>query len=226
MLYRDGFLKTFIDTWDLHKIGSTKISLSERQAENIAMESAKTYTWTIGAGDQIITINNFNVTKPVVKQLMFSQVGNANNARDSDQLALYPMWHIGVGLDKYYPGNVYGIYVDIWADTGQIKDIYEAFSTLPPPNNETATIAESSINNQTPVTVYLSSFPPTWVPFAAFSVIATTAIIVFSLWLFRKKTSLHNLYLPIQKFGAPMLCILISSVAFVLPTANATVANV
>ena len=59
--------------------------------------------------------------------------GNASNARSSDPLTLYPMWGIGVGLDKWYPGNAYGIGVDIWADTEKIRDKEAEFSTLPPP---------------------------------------------------------------------------------------------
>ena len=42
--YKDGLFKGFIDTWDLRKIGSTTINLSENQAINIAMQNAKNYS--------------------------------------------------------------------------------------------------------------------------------------------------------------------------------------
>ena len=227
--YKEGFLKHFIDTWDLHKIGSTTVNLSEQQAEEIAMKNAKTYTWTIGSGKQAVVINNFNVTKPVVKELIFSIAGNADNTRDNDQLALYPLWHIGVGLDKYYPGNVYGIYVDIWADTGQIKGIYEVFSTLPSTTNETATIAESSIINQPSTTGALNSFPTSWIALMLLSAIALGA---FPIWLLRRKTTVHSLRLPkIRKVSSAVLCILIATITWLslvtaVPTANAAVANI
>jgi hypothetical protein len=38
--YKDGFLKDFIDTWNLYKIGSTTVNLSEQQAVDIAMKNA------------------------------------------------------------------------------------------------------------------------------------------------------------------------------------------
>lgn len=220
--YKDGFLRDFIDTWRLHKIGSTTVNLSEKQAEEIAMKNARTFTWSIGSGNQTIVINNFNVTKPMVAHLMFCEAGNASNTRDSDQLALYPMWRIGVGLDKFYPGSVYGISVDIWADTGQVKEIFELISTLATSNGETATIAESSISNQTSTaTVLTDSFTAIWITLAPFAV---TAIGVFPIWLIRKKTPLR---LPkVRKIGATALCILIGLVAFIslvsaVPTVNA-----
>ena len=65
LTYENGYLKSFIDTWKLYPIGSTTVNLSEQQAENIAMQNAKTCTWTIGSGNQKQVINNFNITKPV-----------------------------------------------------------------------------------------------------------------------------------------------------------------
>jgi hypothetical protein len=228
--YRDGFLKAFIDTWNLYKIGSTTVNLSEKQAEEIAMKNARAFTWSVGSGNQTIVINNFNITKPMVAHLMFCEAGNASNARDSDQLALYPMWRIGVGLDKFYPGSVYGISVDIWADTGQVKEIFELISTLSASNGETATIAESSISNQTSTaTVQTDSFTAIWIVLAPFAVIA---ISVFPVWLIRKKTPLHSLRLPkVRKIGATVLCILIGlvtlmSLASAVSTVNAAACSV
>jgi len=42
-----------------------------------------------------------------------------------DPLTLYPLWRIRLYLDKLYPGNVYGIYVMLWADTGEIYKVQE-----------------------------------------------------------------------------------------------------
>lgn len=226
--YKDGFLNDFIDTWNLYPIGSTIVNLSEQQAEDIAMQNAKAYSWTIGSGNEKHVINNFNVTRPMIKQLEFCPAGNASNARSSDPLTLYPMWGIGVGLDKFYPGDVYGIYVDVWADTGQVRDVQEVFSTLPPPAGaEVATIAESSIptgdNQASGVTAQSNMFPAVWV-LAAFVVFTMGAVPV---WLSRKKTLLHSLRLPkLRKIGGAVLCLLIGLVALValvsaVPTVNA-----
>ena len=107
--YKNGFLNAFIDTWNIYPIGSTSVNISEEQAQDIAMKSAKAYTWKVGSGNQTYVISNFNVTEPIIKYMVYCEVGNATNAQSDDRLTLYPMWRIGVGLDKYYPGNVYGI---------------------------------------------------------------------------------------------------------------------
>jgi hypothetical protein len=72
--YENSFLKDFIDTWNLYPIGSTTVNLSEQQAETIAMSNAKTYSWTVGSGNETHLINKFNVTEPKVEQLVFCEV--------------------------------------------------------------------------------------------------------------------------------------------------------
>ena len=147
---------------------------------------------------------------------MFGEAGNASNARSSDPLTLYPMWRIGVGLDKYYPGNVYGIYVDVWADTGQVRDMQEVFSTLPPPAGAAvATIAESSIpkvNTSSLLQITeLNMFPAVWIVLAAFVVFAMG--VCTCLVKPEEKPVAHSLRLPkLRKTCGAVLCILIGSV--------------
>ena len=43
--YENGFLSYFIDKWDLYKIGTTSVNISEQKAIDIAMAHAKAYTW-------------------------------------------------------------------------------------------------------------------------------------------------------------------------------------
>ncbi|MCW3983265.1 MAG: hypothetical protein NWE96_04640 [Candidatus Bathyarchaeota archaeon] len=151
--YENGFLKYFIDTWNLYNIGSTDINLSEEEAVEIAYENAEKYSWEVNIDNTTkIEINNFNLTDVAVKQLIFCNSHNADNPRTTDTLMLFPMWRIGINLDKFYPGNVYGIYVDIWADTKQVRDIEEVFTTLDPEffstlgaPHEVASIEESAI---------------------------------------------------------------------------------
>jgi hypothetical protein len=71
------------------------------------------------------------------------------------------MWRIGIALDKFYPGNVYGIYVDIWADTKEVRHIKEVFSTLDPPEDQVVTLSECAIplNSQTTDTTETLSLP-------------------------------------------------------------------
>jgi hypothetical protein len=46
-----------------------------------------------------------------------------------DPLALYPVWRVGVALDQWY-GNMYGVEVDIWVDTKEIRTIEEAWGLM------------------------------------------------------------------------------------------------
>jgi hypothetical protein len=125
--YENGFLKYFVDYWSLYKIGSTTIDLSEEEAINIAMEHAKTYSWPELNGTK------FNVANGMVIETIFAPSLYTDSARSSDLLELYPMRHVWVSLDKFYPGNVYGINVHVWADTKKVGRMQEQFSTMDSP---------------------------------------------------------------------------------------------
>jgi len=130
--YKNGFLKYFVDTWNFYEVGSIDVNLSEAEAVAIAIDKAKTFSWKVVSDNDTFEVKDFNVTRPMVTQLVFSSSRHADNPRSDNLLKLYPMWRIGVGLDKFYPGNVYGIYVDIWADTKEVRNVQEVFSTLDP----------------------------------------------------------------------------------------------
>ncbi|MBC7130670.1 hypothetical protein H5T51_05565 [Candidatus Bathyarchaeota archaeon] len=127
--FEDGFLKYFIDTWDIYKIGSSTINISEEEAVNIAIEHAKKFSWKVSmGGDNIpIEVKEFKIVGVSETKLVFSNYIEKNQARNGDPLTLYPGWHIKLSLDKLYPGNVYGIEVAIWADTGEVHDIRALF---------------------------------------------------------------------------------------------------
>jgi hypothetical protein len=40
--------------------------------------------------------------------------------RGKDQFTLYPSWNVPLGFDKFYPGDVTGMIVSFWADTGEV----------------------------------------------------------------------------------------------------------
>ena len=213
--YKNGFLKYFIDTWDLYKIGSTSVNLSEEEAIAIAMERAKTYSWKVGWGNNTFEVKDFKVTKAMMTQLVFCTSLYADRARSDNPLTLYPMWRIGVGLDKFYPGNVYGIYVDIWADTKEIRHVRAAFSTLDPQLIESQLFDESTVetlNDQSSASeAQLNSISITCIALTAFAVVVLGTAPV---WLSRKKKSsrFYNLPKPhLFRIGAVLLCLLISS---------------
>jgi len=208
--YKKGFLKYFIDNWDFYQIGSTSINLSEDEAIEIAMDSVKAYSWKVGSDNETYEVKNFNVADVAVTQLVFCNSLHAEKTRRQDLLTLYPMWRIGVALDKFYPGNVYGIYVDIWADTKEIRHIKEVFSTLDPPADLVATVDDfivEPLNSQ----VSVDQMPLTWVALPAFAAVMLGSIPVWV--LSRKKKSL--LKRRSFKIGGMLLCLLVSSILLV-----------
>lgn len=218
LYYKNGFFKSFIDTWNLYPIGSATVAVSKQQAELIAMQNARTYSWEVGSDNQKYLINNFNVTAPVFGNLIFDTADSASITRSNNPLTLYPVWRIGVGLDKYYPGNVYGIYVGVWADTGKVRDRQEVYSTLPLPiDAEVATIAESSITDKQ-TSGFDSGFPSLWL-LAALAAFTMGAVPVC---LNRKKTLAHSLRLPkLRKTSALVLCIIMICFAALMALASA-----
>jgi len=204
--YKNGFLKYFIDTWRLYKIGSTSVNLSESEAIDTAVERAKTFSWKVVSGNGTFEINDFNVTGAVVKQLVFSSSFNADNPRSGDVLTLYPMWRIGVGLDKFYPGNVYGIYVDIWADTKEVRRVQAAFTTLDPeflgfPPYDENTIDTTS--HQAPVDTLQSNSSAS--PQIMLPVFAGAVLGIIPIWLRRRKGQLWLSRLPRLRWSKKLL---------------------
>jgi len=137
--YKNGFLKYFADTWELYQIGSTNIAISEKQAIDIAIENAKAASWQMGSGDNVVSVKNFTIANGMLWETVFRSSLIAEQARNKDVLMLYPMYHVWVCLDKFYPGNVYGFNVYVWADTGEIAAIKERVCTLDAPKNSLAT---------------------------------------------------------------------------------------
>ena len=156
--YSDGFLNYFIDDWDLYEIGSTSVNLTEKEAIDIAMDKAKNYS---PDSTEIGTIGGirFNVTnaKVIERFLAPAIYAGADAVRSEDPLELYPMYNVWVSLDKFYPGNVYGFNVYIWADTKEVYYIHQRISTIEPPAGLMASATNSTYPSDnetvTPTTV-------------------------------------------------------------------------
>jgi hypothetical protein len=149
--YEDGFLGYFYDSWDLYKIGSTEVNVSEEQAIASAMERARNYSWVIEENNNTAIVKGFNVTGAMMWETVFRSSLVADEARNEDQLMLYPMRHVWVSLDKFYPGYVYGFNVYVWADTGEIARIHERICTQDPPSELVASADDyivTTLNNQ------------------------------------------------------------------------------
>ncbi|MCW4010194.1 MAG: hypothetical protein NWF05_06190 [Candidatus Bathyarchaeota archaeon] len=129
--FENGFLDYFIDTWSLFSVGSLSLNISEEEAVEIAMTAAENYSWTLSMGsDAPVTVTEFNIVRVSEPKLSIGNYAVKNESRNQDPLTLYPSWRVKLYFDALYPGNVYGLDIGIWADTGQLHDIRALISSL------------------------------------------------------------------------------------------------
>ena len=129
--FENGFLKYFIDTWSLYNMGSTDLNVSEEEVTEIAMNAAENYSWNVSmGGEPQVTVTQFNIVGVIETKLAIGNYATKNEARSGDPLTLYPVWRVKLYFDKLYPGNVYGLDISIWADTGEISDIRTLISMI------------------------------------------------------------------------------------------------
>jgi hypothetical protein len=225
--YKKGFLKYFIDNWDLYKIGSTAVNVSAEQAIDIGMSRARNATWSTVLGNETLTGLKYNVAGAMVWKTVFSNSLFMDNPRDQDPFMLYPMRHIWVSFDKFYPGYVYGMNVYVWADTGEIGHSQLRFSTVGPPDDLLVTaddiVALAAADEKSGVdnegsgvdSVESSSLWSKVVLFSGFAVVVLGGVTVYS----RRKKSGSS------KVSGVLLCILMVSSAMLIVAASASTAS-
>jgi len=104
-----GTIISVYDTRALYTIGDTSINISKEQAIDIAIENLKNYSYDLFDGT---VVTDFRVSREnVVAKLVTSPVS----------YELRPYWDVRMMLDEVYPGNVHGIAVGIWANTGEFS---------------------------------------------------------------------------------------------------------
>jgi DNA-binding transcriptional ArsR family regulator len=113
--FEGDFLKEITDGWLLYQIGSTELNVSEDEAIAIALDYAKTISWTSGTQE----VKNFTILEDSVEAEFWPHPREA--------LELIPYWYVVVHLDKIYPGNIDRIGIGIWGDTGEISS-YQTIS--------------------------------------------------------------------------------------------------
>jgi hypothetical protein len=141
--FEHGSLIDFCDLWGLYKIGSDSVNVSEEEAINIARNATKDMPKLYGrVGNETIVLQPKVANSPVEAKLM---VGI------KEPLTLYPLWHVQLYFDKLY-GNYYGVAVDIWADTGEIRGTYGTgiMGYIPQSENQQQTQAPAQTPSEEP----------------------------------------------------------------------------
>jgi hypothetical protein len=143
--FKDNFFKAFVDNWQLYQVGSTQVSVSKSQATAIALETAKDHFQSVKQIDSTFN-TDFGQSNIHFATLIFDNSIGANKSHSGEKTALYPVYRFGVGLDKLY-GSLYGLEVDVWADTGEVRWMQEAWSTFPENTTATTTANGSPLVN-------------------------------------------------------------------------------
>lgn len=129
--FNNGFIEILVDKWQLYKIGSTNVNISEQQAKAIALETTKTYFSNRNLDNDAFDHKNFNESNVKWTALFFIGSLDTDKTHPGGEFTLYPVWRVGVALNRWY-GNMYGLEVEIWADNGEIRSTQEAWSMMTP----------------------------------------------------------------------------------------------
>lgn len=201
--FKNGFFTAFVDNWNIHRIGNTRVNFSKEEVVAIALDCARSHSWTMQLDEDTLDERNFNEKSVSWSALTFDSSLNANKTRSEDVLELYPVWRIGLVLNKWY-GHLYGIEVDIWADTGEVRSIQEAWSTLPPPEGVPTANASAQSSSVSKAKLNLTLI-------VALPILAAVGIAI--VWMDRRKESQYYSLLKRRelKSGGILLCILIAS---------------
>ena len=134
-----------------NKIGNTSVSITRDQAISIAKVRAQNLSWNVNISDTSVTqVSNVTILDDHTNAQLL--------AAPKEPLVLHPYWRVSLTFDKVYPGYVYGVSYNIWADTGEV--FYGNLNTLggpptsdtPTTSNPTTSTDQYSQTGQTPTT--------------------------------------------------------------------------
>lgn len=147
--FKNGFLEAFVDKWQLYAIGNDEVNISEKEAIAIALEAAKSHSWSLKLDNDTFSPENFGEKNVAWTALVFDGGLDTDETHGGGSLTLYPVWRVAIALNKWY-GSMYGVEVDIWADTGGIRSVKEAWSLMPPPEGSETAGTDSSSTSTSP----------------------------------------------------------------------------
>jgi len=120
--YDRGQLKLFLNNWPLYTIVGTP-EITGEEATAIALEASKTYSFEITTDNGTSIISGFDISPNSIghETMSYLNFPNETYARGGDPFTLYPSWYVPIGFTKFYPGNLAGMTVTVWADTGEVS---------------------------------------------------------------------------------------------------------
>ena len=154
LAFENGYFGGFIDDWNLYEIGSYDINVDEKRAIEIAVNAAKNYSTRVymgrdaGGNEMWVEVKDFKVVGAKAVSLIFGNGLFEGEARDGNPYKLYPVWTVEVYFDDVYAGGVYGVWLNIWADTGEVWRIFPLTGPLGSPPSDTVPIENGESEGQ------------------------------------------------------------------------------
>jgi hypothetical protein len=110
--FRCGKLVMFTDSWYLHRVGSTELSVTREEAINQA--------WQLANNSDLTTVKMGFINVKV--NLLSDPDSVILYAADRGDLTAFPIWSIHFMANaSFYP--IDGVQVELWADNGQVASI-------------------------------------------------------------------------------------------------------
>ena len=201
--FTDGYLSSFADKWDFYPIGSTKVTLSRESAVDMALEVAKHRDYTVPLGEDVFDPARFNSQLSVSwVSLGFAGSLDAANPRSENILVLYPVWQVGIVFNEVF-GELYGVEIDIWADTCEVRSEQEAYSALVADWFKARAAEEEQATSSLESGVFSVSVLSVQIVFLGFFMGLSGAVMVM---LFKKRQSMGLLQL--RRFSAKAFALL------------------
>lgn len=142
--YYNGQLQSFLNNWPLYKVVTNTSKISVKSATEIAVEASKNYSYEVATANGTSIVSGFKIVPESLKDQTLSYLNDPdkNYARGGDPFTLYPSWYVKLGFDKFYPGDVTGMTVTVWADTSQVSSMYQTICAQPTVDHD-APVAEN-----------------------------------------------------------------------------------
>ena len=102
---------TFMDDRNNYGVGKTDVNVTVEEAVSIALKAAETYSYTVNGTE----ISGFDIAEDHITTKLLTR---------PQESKLYPYWAVELGLEELYPGNIYGIRVNLWAGNSEIIETY------------------------------------------------------------------------------------------------------
>jgi hypothetical protein len=145
--YEEGQLKSYTNNWQLFEV-KEKPSISEKQALEIAVDASKYFSYNVTneKGEVETIFGPFALADISLARasLGYLNLDNQEDARGGNPFELYPAWHVTLGFSQFYPGDVSGMTVLIWADTGEVSATHEIVT-----NSQIGRLQDTASTSQT-----------------------------------------------------------------------------